>query len=350
MPKRVLTILLMGLLGLAAIGVHVPPASPILEKERRMVARFPESPSSISSRKLKKYFKGIDQYYADNFPLRGALLDIVSHLGFGDAVNTEKCFQGKDDWLFLGNSYARCIDKLTGRIVLSAAETQRQAARYSAARDAAVRAGVPFVMLVGPDKATIYPDKLPDIVRPAQHRYAEPLLDALRAGGIAVYDPTDMLREARQQHLLYFRTDTHWNARGADIAFEGLRQLAGWPELPRHDFAAISTAPGDLIDIGGFASFPLHDDDTFAVQWHAPMATVERNGVVHTPGASSAYTVWVFGDSFTDALRPFIEAQFQTVKYFRHKQYTTVMQQAEGARPDAILWVIVERNITETWD
>lgn len=350
MPKRILTILLMGLLGLAAIGVHVPPASPILEKERRMVARFPESPSSLSSRKLKKYFKGIDQYYADNFPLRGALLGFVSFLGFGDAVNTERCFQGKDDWLFLGNSYARCIDKLTGKVVLSASEAQRQAARYIAARDTAARAGVPFVMLVGPDKPTVYPEKLPDIVRSVPQRYMEPLLGALRTSGIAVYDPADRLRERGRQRTLYLRTDTHWNALGAGIAFEGLRQSAGWPELPRHDFAAIPTAPGDLIDIGGYASFPLHDDDTFAVQWHTPSATEQRDGVMHNPGASSAQTVWVFGDSFTEALRPLIEAQFQTVKYFRHKQYTTVMQQAEGAWPDVILWVIVERNITEEWD
>ena len=348
MNKFFMSCLLAALLFIVPVAAFVVPETGNLESERRKVATFPELPSQFRSSRFKRFFQGIDSFFADHFPLRSHLLglSVALHELGGETLDMDKGYRGKENWLFLGNSYGRCVDKLTGRIELSGENLKRQTETYVKIRDAAEKYGAEFFLFIGPNKSSIYPEYLPPIVVPAKRRYISPLVDALSETGVKVYDPTTRLHEAKTSGILYYRTDTHWNTRGAHVAFEGFREWAGLPALPAYSLAEGPPNRGDLVDIGGYRSFPLSAGDNCTLRWSVPAELREEGGLTKNINAVSNKTAWVFGDSFTEALKPYIAAEFKEVRFFKHAEFEESLY-SQPSKPDIILWVIVERNFTQ---
>jgi len=346
MSKFYISCLLAALLFVVPLAVFVTPNMGNFESERRRSAAFPEMPSKLRYSDITRFFRRLDAFFADHFPLRTPLLGLSMSLyaTVGDNLNMDKCYRGKENWLFLGNSYARCVDKLQGRVHLAGSSLKQQTEAYVKIRDAAENCGAEFFIFIGPNKSGIYPEYLPPVVAPAQRRYITPLLASLYGAGIKVYDPTERLIGAKSTALLYYRTDTHWNIRGAYEAFAGFIEYARLPGLPHLSFVeAPMPERDDLVRMGGYSNFPLSDGDSFTLTWSVPLPLHEEDGLITNTHATSGKTAWVFGDSFVGALRPYITATFREVRFFKHEEFETAAA-SQYAKPDIILWVIVERN------
>ena len=163
---------------------------------------------------------------------------------------------GHDGWLFL-------TDELrfepAGRAHLVA-----RAALFGAAARALDQQGVMLVLVLVPDKARIYADKLPSARYPDYHRsrYQDGLA-ALRQQGVRTVDLLQPLTLAAARQEVYYRSDTHWNQAGAQVAADAvalaLRQSG--VELEETRFSNESTgAPlirvGDLIRLMGLDNAP----------------------------------------------------------------------------------------------
>ena len=348
MNRFALSCILATLLFVVPMAAFVAPDMGNLESERRRIASFPKMPSKFRSRYIKRFFHGVDAFFADHFPLRSSMLKLsmALHGAGGGSLNTDRCYRGKENWLFLGNSYGRCVDKLQGGVTIPGNALKQQTEKYGRIRDAAEKRGAEFFVFIGPNKSSIYPEYLPPVVVPAQRRFISPLLDSLSGRGVNVYDPTDRLIGAKAVGILYYRTDTHWNARGAHEAFEGFRERVGLPALPPLSLDEAPAHGGDLVDIGGYESFPLSVGDNFALHWGIPLALHEEDGLITNTHAASGKTAWVFGDSFAGALRPYITAMFKEVRFFEHGEFKTAISSRLPA-PDMVFWVIVERNFAQ---
>lgn len=127
---------------------------------------------------------------------------------------------------------------------------------------------------------------------------------------LTVYDPTpDLLGVKEKEGLLYWRTDTHWNQKGAFWAYAGLAKTLNLP-VPKLEFRQGDVYSGDLVKISRLKNFPLHADDNWQAVWNAPItwtqtktATVVETefgpeSVVTNVQPLSEKTVWVIGDSF----------------------------------------------------
>lgn len=349
MNKFCISCILAALLFIVPVAAFVAPDRGSVESERRQIVAFPKMSSKIRSRYIKKFFRDVDAFFADHFPLRSPLLELsmALHEAGGDSLNMDKCYRGKENWLFLGNDYGRCVDKLVGRTVLAGDNLKQQVEAYEKIRDAAENSGAEFLLFIGPNKSSIYPEYLPPVIVPAPRRYIAPLVDALTEAAVNVYDPTKRLVASKDSGILYYRTDTHWNARGAYEAFEGFREWAALPALPPCSLAEGPVQGGDLLGIGGYKRFPLSVGDTFTLQWSVSPELQEEDGLIRNAQAASAKTAWVFGDSFAVALRPYITAQFREVRFFKHEEFQSQMS-SQLARPDTVLWIIVERNFADS--
>ena len=345
MNKFFVSRLLIALLFIVPVATFFIPSEGHLENERRQRASFPEIPGKLGIKEVAKFFRGIDTFVADHFPLRSSLLELSTTLYEvgGDNVNIDTCYRGKENWLFLGNKYARCVDKRTGRIVLSAANLKLGAERYKQIHDTVKTSGAEFFIFIGPNKSSIYPEYLPPIVPPAQASYIAPLVTFLNGAGVSVYDPTERLMAAKTSGILYFRTDSHWNALGAYEAFEGFREWAGLPALPPLSLTEGPLLKGDQVNSGGYKNFPLSTGDNYTLQWDVPPKLESKDGLTHNPHAVSDKTAWVFGDSFAGALSSYITAEFKGVRFLSHKDFESAMS-SQLPKPDAVLWVVVERN------
>ncbi|MDR3203504.1 MAG: hypothetical protein LBV23_01995 [Deltaproteobacteria bacterium] len=265
--------------------------------------------------------------------------------------NINLCLKGKDTWLFLGNGYADIIDKLQGGVKLSGLKLNRLTEKYVKIKEMSEIVGAEFYMFIGPNKSSVYPEYLPPIVFPSTQRYLSPLFKSLKEKGVDVYDPTLALIKAKQvsSTFFYYKTDTHWNSLGGYLAFEGFRELIGLPSLPPLSFIDGPPVNGDLINIGGYVNFPLSsatNDNPLSV-WATPLNVIEEEqGLAINSNPISDKIVWIFGDSFNIALKPYFIAMFKEIHIFKHRNFEKIIS-SERPKPDLIVWIIVERNVDE---
>ncbi|MDR1922110.1 MAG: hypothetical protein LBS31_10290, partial [Candidatus Adiutrix sp.] len=289
-----------------------------------------------------------------------------------DAPDFNRAFEGKEGWLFIGNSEERATDKLTGLM-----KPRRVNRRIEQIREGLARyESTPRFFFLGPAKSSVYGEHLPDFVRPAPVRYSESLLETLRQGGLAVYDPTAALLKAKARGLLYYKTDTHWNALGASVAVEGFidyynRQAPPEKQLRLPPYALVPGPPfkGNLIGFGNFIYLKPEAGDNFKVIWLQPVSKLKRideNGerlaapeemttmpfsnhpfTIINPNAASDLRVWLFRDSFSSAMAPFLHSVFAETRHiFKHDLFTGMKgTDSSVPLPDLIIYEIVELDL-----
>ena len=112
------------------------------------------------------------------------------------------------------------------RLRFSQPELARADANISAVRDRFAQCGIPVIVVIIPNKQTIYGKYLfsGDVAAPVTR--LDSLWRELSAPARSImFDPRPMMREAAAAHdpiLLYPKTETHWNELGA---FYGYRAI-----------------------------------------------------------------------------------------------------------------------------
>lgn len=286
----------------------------------------------------------------------------IQRQGFEHAIGTSlKWYHGQDGWLFLGNHYKNTVAKLKLAIVPDAERVKSVSQQFANVSNAAHDAGAKTALIVGPNKSSVYADKLPTTLVPAQTRYISPFISELNAvPHLLTIEPTSLLVEkSKSEGLMYWRTDTHWNHKGAFLAYEQMLARLGYA-APKVIFELEGVHKGDLVGISGLDDFPLKSGDNweFSVpnvtdavrESHpdGPKPAFWWRGVVQNPMALNDELVWVIGDSFTNQMRSFIEASFTEVRYIGHWQderneLPELIESAE-TKPDLVMVVIVERS------
>ena len=170
--------------------------------------------------------------------------------GFGVSPSAA-VIDGRDGWFFYADDkavedYAN-VELLDDAAIANWREAVVRARNWLQAR----RIG--YVFTIAPDKHVIYGEEMS--LRPSPRirdtSRADQLFVALQDTGLAV-DVRPALFEAKARERIYQKTDTHWNDRGALIAYQQIidavraRVPSTPPAWTRHDFEAVErTAEGD---------------------------------------------------------------------------------------------------------
>src|SRR5207249_1561598 len=81
--------------------------------------------------------------------------------------------------------------------------------------------GIAYVFTIAPDKHVVYPEEMPSsLARIGARSRTDQVYEALRGSGVASVDVRPALLEAKTHERIYQRTDTHWNDRGALLAYQ----------------------------------------------------------------------------------------------------------------------------------
>lgn len=270
-------------------------------------------------------------------------------------------YRGKDDWLFLGNAYDNTVAKLMLGIVPTKSEIEDTKKLFLEIANTGAQSNTKIVLILGPNKSSIYPEYLPDTLKPSPIKYSSFFLNSLKdVPNLAVYNPTeDFLRLKNTEGILYWMTNTHWNEKGAFLAYSGFSKLFGLP-VPQVEFKHGSIHSGDLIDIAKLKKFPLHAEDNWDVIWTNTPVWTETEipnqektqfgvaSIVTNQNSLSDQYIWVVGDSFTESLRKYFNATFKEVHYIGHwdrklKELPDDLARADR-KPDMVIIVRVERS------
>jgi hypothetical protein len=270
-------------------------------------------------------------------------------------------YRGKDDWLFLGNAYNNTVAKLKLATIPNDNQIESTKEAFAKIATEGSKHNTKIVLIVAPDKSSIYPEYLPDGLVPSTKKYASFFLDKLKeVPNLVVYDPTkDLLTLKISEGILYWKTDTHWNHKGAFLAYSGFSKVLDLP-FPNIEFRNSTTHTGDLIWISRLKDFPLHAEDNWEAIWKNSPAWTEKEikneqktafgsaTVVTNQKPLSDQYIWVVGDSFAVYLKPYFNATFKEVRYVGHwenklNDLPSDLAKAEK-KPEMIVFVRVERS------
>jgi hypothetical protein len=155
-----------------------------------------------------------------NFPFRGELIRLDSQVSVRLLSSTllSPVTMGRGDWLFLAKDRGHdLLEEHRAVRPLPEAEITALADELEARRAWLAARGIAYLLVIAPDKGTIYPEYLPQAYeKTAGPSYLDQTLAYLRQHtSLDIVDLKPAVLEAKQSHVVFYRTDTHWNAYGA---------------------------------------------------------------------------------------------------------------------------------------
>ena len=280
---------------------------------------------------------------------------------------------GKDGWMELtGNQN---LDDYQNVLNFSPKNLQAMAQAIQACYGYAQEHNMTFLIVIAPNKASIYPDKLPDQIQPlSSTSRIDQLNSYLRAHHIPkVLDLRPALRDARQQQDLYYRMGTHWNEYGAYIAYKEIINVLSrdHPDLEPYSekFFRFRSNPKNAIARGdlGIAQmlhakhlslesnlFPTRDIAGLFHKVDFPIPNLPGTRIIpgyHTISwipNSNLPSLLIFHDSFGIAgLNDFLALNFSKVFYIYRGSSSIFLnrQTIDQFSPDVVIYQVVERQL-----
>jgi hypothetical protein len=326
--------------------------------ENRELAPFPQLDARAGS--VADFGAAFGLWFEDHFGLRSALVRWYgeSRLFLLGVSPTTAVFKGQDGWYFYADDKA-AEDYVSGDPFTEDAIANWRAALLRARQWLRTR-GIGYVFLIAPDKHAVYPEAMPSsVIRIGSVSRTDQLYAGLQDLGMMV-DLRPTLVEAKARERVYDKTDTHWNDRGALIAYQRIvtAARAEVPAIPppwrRDDFEAVvrDIEAGDLAGMMGLKRVlreqalvlvPTHPRRARVVEPPGAEPTAEEGRLITEITGSSLPTAVIFRDSFASRLVPFLSEHFRRAVYLWQNDFDP--QVIEQEHPDIVIQEIVGRHL-----
>ena len=305
-------------------------------------------------------WRHLDAWFEDHFGFRAALVRwyAESRLFALGVSPTTAVTKGSDGWFFYADDWALedyiSADPLSPSAIMNWRIAIARAHHWLSAR------GVAFVFFIAPDKHAIYSEQMPPTIRRINAvSRTDQLYGSLQDMRVVV-DVRPRLFEQRAHERIYQKIDTHWNDRGALVAYQTVIRAARLqapaipPEWQRDDFAPVTRdiEAGDLAGMMGLKRVLREEDLALVPKRQRRARVVEPPGespeaevgrlVTEIPGSTLPRAV-IFRDSFTSRLVPFLSEHFSRAVYLWQNDFDAEVIREE--QPDVVIQEIVGRHL-----
>ena len=295
------------------------------------------------------------------------------------SMNERQAIVGKDGFLFLGNHYAAIVDKTQGLYPYKQEDIDLWVAKLKTIELWYKAKGIQFIFVIAPNKSSIYPEKLPDsIVYKKGKTITDDIVRAARKQNITLLDLRERLQKSKEEEELYFKTDTHWNNKGASIGFKEAIYFLNTQHgedyrLPRYTLHSTRRGSGDLagfLKIKEILSPKYEKDFVFDFNTSVEVChgninmkalTSEACKMTGNPilnifaqdqyminkNAANPEKLLFIGDSFSTANSKPYNATFGILWKFHHSRLygKELAGFVEENQPDIVIYQIVERDL-----
>lgn len=289
-----------------------------------------------------------DDWWEDHFGLREELVTAFNTITMATVRDTlnDKVTVGRGNYLF----YSETLDDYLHLNTMSDEEIAKAAAVLRLVAEYCESRSMRFVFMCAPDKCTVYPEYMPGYLAPGSApSNRERLYAALEACGVETLDLAALLISHKGDGDLYYEQDTHWNARGARIAYRAVMALvaADGQYLTYEDDAGCEEYGwrGDLHEFvlpaaeGTLKYVEYGESGDYATDAGTDAA---RDTFFGTSSDKNSLRLLMFRDSFAEALIPLVSANAGRAVYTKEFPYNLVFTDESF---DAAVVELVERNI-----
>ena len=313
--------------------------------ENRRLAAFPALKTEEGFN--VDFLSQLGDYFEDHFAFRNRIvaLDGKTQALFG-VSNAETVVKGTGGWLY----YTSTVPDYQRLNVFTDREAFNAAHNLALTRDYVEGSGARFVLTVAPNKNTLYPENMPYYYPAgAGETSIEKLAPLLEEYGIGYVDLFTLFRA--QDETLYLQRDSHWNNKGALLAYNALADAAG----KAHDTyasAGVTRKKDEIGDLGRMAYSVLAEPEwnyRYDIPQHyvytTPQADVEAAYIV-TENAEANGTLLMFRDSFGNTLIPLLAEAWGKACFSKATPYLLDLYIGLNA-PDTVIVEKVERNLAD---
>lgn len=336
---------------LALILLVVPSLGMIVSRtdttsENRILAKTPSVKKQDGSFN-ETYLQDWGTWFEDHFAFRNQLVgvDAIVQSEVFQVSNVDTVVKGTDGWLY----YKSSVDDYLGRNTLSRRSCYGIAHNLELVQQKLQQDGIDFRFTIAPNKNSLYGDNMPyyyqERVSGIHNRtYVGPYLKALGVNYTDLFEAFEA-----QDQVLYLKTDSHWNQKGAVLAYNTLMDALG---KEHEDYSEILSArshckEGDLAK----ALYPLNDelDYDYTYAYEDPYeftneATSWEDFTITTKSEGKAGNLLMFRDSFGNTLSPLMANEYGTGTFSKATVYP-LDPYVEEYTPDTVVMEIVERNL-----
>jgi len=292
-------------------------------------------------------------YFEDHHLLHLQLVDILQSVRFHLLHETvfPNVLIGKEDWLFYTGEKniadLECTSPFTGK------ELQVIRSRLLDWNDQLAARGIKFFVVIAPNKEAIYPQYLPDSIKPGVKACRiDQVMQELQTTQLAVLDLRAPVQTAARSAQVYHRTDTHWNPSGALLATREILSLLK-QDFPQLTLPSFNDYQKEIQPFSGDLAAFLPKDERFVEQTAnlvpiLPLRAELEEGADRSiessiPGSALPRAL-IFRDSFSDALIPFLSEHFSRVVYAH--SFTVDLDLVDREKPDIVIFEIAQRYLT----
>jgi len=370
----IFSLLLYAIMIFSLLGMGRVTDAQFIRSEQRSRELFPQW--EWKSNTMKEYFQKLENFINDNYAYRDNLTKwnntMYYHLHV--SVNPEKLLLGKNNYLFLGNYWQDVITETKGKDTLSGEYTQRFLKDMETRNRFLQMKGIPFYVVMAPNKHTVYPEYLPDYIHLSEHRFVEKLRAAEKQFTFLILEDTIKSLKKKYGDLLYNKTDSHWSAIGAFAAYCYLMNRIK-KDFPLVTIFQFDTSKYQILDfprgwgLGNMLNLKTSFDDYIVqlvnskvnvdsifllssdgkrkpVLWNKNVNAAEKMVIVNQ---MRPFTVLFLRDSYMEKMTPFLNQTFGKCIYyhFNSEEGREFVNLVDLYKPDMVVYEFVERLFGE---
>jgi hypothetical protein len=313
----------------------------------------------------RQFLAGSEAYFNDHFGFRNKLIRWFQNwkIGIYHDRSVYRVVTGPNHWLFTGEQ--QMVEHYLGILKLTPQKLQAWQTLLEQRRDWLAARGIKYLLVIPPDKQTIYPEELPAWLVNAVPINRETKLDQLvkymrEHSTVEILDLRQTLLAAKATAPTYLQNDTHWNLFGGFVGSQAVikslqKQFPDLPPLRLEDFTWTNrpATGGDLAQMIGsdavdqnifqFAPGPglprlkIYDATNIVSVWDAhKLSRITENPVPRRE------TAVIFHDSFGNAWQQFLGYSFQKIVFMSdNREFNPSVILAN--KPDIVINEMLER-------
>lgn len=291
-----------------------------------------------------QFLSDMGAYFEDHFAFRQEMVTVNARIrsGIFQTSAEEKVIDGKNGWLY----YNGTLDDYQGTNLLSDRSLFNIAHNLSMMQGMTEAMGAQFYYTIAPNKNTLYSENMPYYDCEGEESNLENLIPYLEEEQVHYIDLKNIF--ADEEEVLYLERDSHWNNKGAVLAYNTLLDAMGKahddysdvPFEPRNDY--IGDLNEMLFPVGATPeqNYYYLKEDTYEYVNEADDVEDDLIEALNPEGEGS---VLVYRDSFGNTLFPLFANEFSETYFTKLVPYS--LSDVSEYQPDYVLVERVERRI-----
>ncbi len=295
----------------------------------------------------EQYFQQLGDYFSTHYAFRPQIIsadaEILSNV-FGTS-NLDSVVVGSNNWLY----YSSTLDNYLGKNLMSSRAIFNTAHNLEITQNYLEQNNIKFLFTVAPNKNTLYPGNMP-----YYYSKKESVNSNLKSFVARIKDSSlnycDLLAPLESSdEVLYLEQDSHWNNKGALLAYNQILDSLGKPHDDYNSAQAVRTKNfyGDL----GKMLYPSTQQPEYNYEYDinqtysyvTPTKSVEE-AMISTQNDKASGRLYMYRDSFGNALLPYFANAYNSA-YFTKAFPVNLALESTIQKSDTVVFEIAERNL-----